>query len=125
LAIILLSVVPAQHAAAPTGYSEKLNVFIAGSSAYWYFTFAGVNASSKLSGFEKSPGLSWYNVTAIKTTGWASDFQIFGPAGYNVLPVPSVPSQGLFLTIGSDTYAHALAAATRLNSYFLSSFVST
>lgn len=135
LALMLLAASPAQHSNASValpavqsnasvGYTEKLNVFIAGSSAYWYFTFAGINGSSKLKAFENSPGLSWYNVTAIDTTGWVSDFQIFGPEGYNLLPVPFIPQQGLFLTIGSDSYADALTAAGRLDSYFMAAFVS-
>jgi hypothetical protein len=83
-----------------------------------------VNGSSRLAQFEGSPGLSWYNVTAIRATTWQSDFQVFGPKGYNLLPVPFVPSQGLFLTLGSDSYSDALAAAGRLDAYLLSSFVS-
>jgi hypothetical protein len=124
LAIMLLATLPVQQSKAASPYSEKLNVFIAGSSAYWYFSFTGINGSSKLSRFEGSPGLGWYNVTAITTTNWKSDFQIFGPEGYNLLPVPFAPSQGLFLTLGSDSYSDALAAAGRLDSYFTAAFVS-
>ena len=128
LTLMLLAALPAnlpvQQSWASSAYSEKLNVFVAGSSAYWYFTFTGVNGSNKLAQFEASPGLSWYNVTAIETTKWTSDLQIFGPEGYNLLPVPFTPSQGLFLTLGSDSYSDALAAAGNLNAYFVSSFVS-
>ncbi len=124
LTLILLAALPVQQSRASSTYSEKLNVFIAGSSAYWYFTFTGVNGSSKLTQFESSPGLRWYNVTAIMTTRWRSDFQIFGPKGYNLLPVPFIPSQGLFLNLSSDSYSDALAAAGRLDAYLLSSFVS-
>ena len=123
-ALLLLAALPVHYSLASGGYSEKLNVFIAGSSAYWYFTFIGVNGTNHLTNFESSPGLSWYNVTAIKTTGWLSDFQIFGREGYNLLPVPSTPSQGLFLTLGSDSYADALLAANRLDPYFTATFVS-
>ena len=121
---MLLATLPVQHSVASSVYSERLNVFIAGSSAYWYLTFTGVNGSTKLAQFESSPGLSWYNVTAIRTTTWKSDFQIFGPKGYNLLPVPFIPSQGLFLTLGSDSYSDALAAAGTLDAYLMSSFVS-
>jgi hypothetical protein len=121
---MLLTALPVQQSRASSAYSEKLNVFIAGSSAYWYFTFNGVNGSSKLTQFEGSPGLSWYNVTAIRTTTWQSDFQVFGPKGYNLLPVPFIPPQGLFLTLGSDSYSDALVAAGRLDAYLVSSFVS-
>jgi hypothetical protein len=122
--LMLLAALPVQQSRASNPYSEKLSIFIAGSSAYWYFTFTGVNGSSKLVQFEGSPGLSWYNVTAIMTTSWKSDFQIFGPKGYNLLPVPFIPPEGFFLSIGSDSYSDALVAAGRLDAYLLSAFVS-
>ena len=121
---MLLTAVPARVAQGQGGYSEKLNVYVSGSSAMWSFTFAGLNGSAKLSSFESTPGLSWYNVTAIKTTSMLSDMQIFGPDGYNLLPVPFTPSQGLFLTVGSDSYGDASASAKALDSYLLTSFVS-
>jgi hypothetical protein len=121
---MVLSAFPLQQVQSQGAYSEKLNVFIAGSDALWYFTFTGINGSSKLSTLESTPGLAWYNVTAIKTTGWKSDFQLFGSKGYNLLPVPFTPSQGLFLTVGSDSYADASAAASALSSNMLTSFVS-
>ncbi len=124
VALMMLSALPAQPALAATPYTEKLNVYIAGSSALWYFTFGGINGSSKLTALESSPGLSWYNITAIKTGSWLSDFQVFGPRGYNLLPVPFIPSQGLFLTVGSDTFADASGAASALGSYLLTSFTS-
>lgn len=124
LALILLAAAPVQQVRAQTGYSEQLQVDIAGSSALWYMTFTGVNATSKLSAFESTPGLSWFNVTAIDTAGWTSDFQVFGPNGYDLLPVPFLPSQGAFLTVGSDSFADALAAASSLDAYLFTAFVS-
>ncbi len=124
VALMMLSALPAQPVLAASAFTEKLNVFVAGSSALWYFTFGGINGSSKLTALESSPGLSWYNITAIKTGSWQSDFQVFGPRGYNLLPVPFVPSQGLFLAVGSDTFADASAAASALGSYLLTSFTS-
>ncbi|MDA4125806.1 MAG: hypothetical protein OK452_01185 [Thaumarchaeota archaeon] len=124
VALMVLSAFPLQQVQGQGAYSEKLNVFIAGSDALWYFSFNGINGSSKLSALESTAGLAWYNVTAIKTTGWKSDFQLFGTKGYNLLPVPFTPSQGLFLTVGSDSYADASAAASALGSYMLTSFVS-
>jgi len=121
---MVLSALPLQQVQGQGVYSEKLSVFIAGSDALWYFSFTGINGSAKLSALESTPGLAWYNVTAIKTTGWKSDFQLFGTKGYNLLPVPFTPSQGLFLKVGSDSYADASAAASALGSYMLTSFVS-
>jgi len=113
---------PVQEAVAANSYTEKLNVYLAGPDALWYFTFGGLNGSSKLSSLESTPGLSWYNITAIKTTGWSSDFQAFGPSGYNLLPVPFIPSQGLFLSVGSDSFSDAAMAASALDSYLFTSF---
>lgn len=124
LALFVFAALPSQQAHAQSSYTEKLNVYIAGSDALWYFTFGGVNGSSHLSALESTPGLSWYNITAVSTTGWQSDFQVFGPRGYNLLPFPYVTPQGLFLTVGSDTYADASAAANALDSYLLTNFVS-
>jgi len=119
-----LSAIPVQVASAKGAYSERLTVFTSGSIALWEMTFTGINGSSHLSALESAPGLSWYNISAISTANWVSDMQIFGPSGYNLLPVPFVPSQGLFLTVGSDSFSDASAAANGLDSYLLTSFKS-
>jgi len=119
-----LSAIPAQVAQAKGAYTERLTVFTSGSLALWEMTFTGINGSSHLSALESTPGLSWYNISAVSTTGWTSDMQIFGPMGYDLLPAPYVPSQGLFLTVGSDSYSDASAAAIALDSYLLTSFKS-
>jgi hypothetical protein len=124
VALMLLASTPVRVAHGQGGYTEKLNVFVAGSDALWYFTFGGINGSSSLSTLESTPGLSWYNVTAIDTTGWQSDYQVFGPEGYNLLPVPFIPPEGLFLKVGSDSFNDASAAASALDSYLLTGFVS-
>jgi len=124
VALMLITAIPVQVAQGQGAYSERLNVFISGSNALWYFTFGGISGSSSLSSLESAPGLSWYNLTAIKAAGWQSDFQVFGPRGYNLVPVPFVPSQGMFLTIGSDSFGDASAAAKALDSYFVTDFSS-
>ncbi|MDE1852945.1 MAG: hypothetical protein KGI38_04250 [Thaumarchaeota archaeon] len=124
VALMVLAALPGQVAQAQGTYTEKLNVYVAGSDALWYFTFGGVNSSSHLSPLESVPGLSWYNVTAIDTRGWQSDFQVFGPKGYNLLPVPFVPPEGMFLTVGSDSFADASAAAAAIDPYLSTNFVS-
>lgn len=113
-----------EAAHAQSSYSEKLNVYLAGSDALWYFTFGGVNGSSHLAALESTPGLSWYNVTAVSTSGWQSDFQVFGSRGYDLLPVPYLTPQGVFLQVGSDSYADASAAASALDSYLFTTLIS-
>ncbi|QQG49234.1 MAG: hypothetical protein HY247_02680 [archaeon] len=124
ISLMLVSALPVLKAGAAVPYTEKLSVSVAGSSALWYLSFSHVNASSKLSALESTSGVTWYNVTAVKTTAWKSDFQVFGAAGYGLYPAPFVPSQGLFLTVGADSFDHAQAAAKGLDSYLLSAFVS-
>ena len=124
VALFLLAALPAHVVQAQSSYTEKLNVYVAGDSALWYITFTGLNDSSQLSGLQSSQGLRWYNITAIDTTRWPSDFQVFGPSGYGLLPVPFIPTQGLFLTLGSDSYNDASASAATLDSYFMTSFTS-
>jgi hypothetical protein len=121
---MLLSAFPASPANGQGSYSEKLSVFVSGSNALWYFTFGGINGSSHLSALESAPGLAWYNVTAVKTTGWQSDFQVFGSRGYGLLPFPYTPSQGLFLSVGSDSFADASAAASSAGAFLVTNFVS-
>ena len=122
VALMVLASIPVHVATAQGAYSEKLTVFVSGSLALWEMSFSGINGSSHLSALESAPGLSWYNISAISTTAWSSDMQVFGPRGYNLLPVPFVPSQGLFLTVGSDSFGDASAAASALNSYLVTSF---
>jgi hypothetical protein len=124
LALMLFAAFPGPGVRAQTPYAEKLTAYVAGSNALWFMTFSGVNGSSRLSALESTQGLNWYNVTAIKTTSWVSDYQVFGSEGYNLLPVPFTPSEGVFFTAGSDSYADALSAASALNSYLLADFVS-
>ncbi len=124
VALMMFAALPFQGSRAAGAYSEKLDVFVAGSNALWYMTFHGINGSARLTTFESAPGLGWYNLTAIRTGNWQPDFQVFGPQGYNLLPVPFVPPDGLFLTVGSDSYADALSAVNALDSYMLAAFVS-
>ena len=87
--------------------------------------FDGVNVTaSGLVAVEAIKGVSWYNVTAIETTGWSSDFQIFGHEGYDLIPVPFLPSQGAFLSVGASNYSEAASAATAFDSYMFTTFVS-
>ncbi len=122
---IALSAIPVGPSAAAGPYSEKLTAYVAGSSAFWFFTFDGINVTvPAVATVEGIQGVNWYNVTALKTTSWSSDFQIFGPNGYNVIPVPFVPSQGAFLAVGASDYSSAASAAAAFNSYLYTSFVS-
>ena len=121
---MIMTVVPLQVSHGQGNYTEKLNVFVSGSDALWYFTFGGINNATSLSTLDSTPGLNGYNLTAIKTTTWSPDFQAFGPGGYNLIPVPSVQTQGMFLNVSAHTFNDASTAASALDSYLLTHFMS-
>ncbi|MBI3859867.1 MAG: hypothetical protein HY296_06505 [Thaumarchaeota archaeon] len=124
LATMLFATVPMREATAAGTYSEHFDAYFAGTNALWWLSFGGINASSHLSALEAIPGVTFYNVTAIKTDSWVSDFQVFGENGYDLVPVPFVPSEGLFLTVGANSYGDAASAATALDAYLLTSLKS-
>jgi hypothetical protein len=125
VSMMLLPAVPlSTHAVAP-GSAQRLSVYVAGSDAAWFMTISSVNLTNRhFAAVESVAGVSWYNLTAIDTTSWSSDFQVFGPQGYNILPVPFVPLQGAFLSVGASSYSDASAAAAGFGSYLLTSFSS-
>ncbi len=107
-------------------YTERIDAYVAGTDALWLIQLGGVNVTnSRVASAESIAGLNSYNLTAIKTTSWVSDYQSFGPQGYGVLPVPFVPPQGVFLTVGASSFSDASGAATQFGSYLLTSFEST
>jgi hypothetical protein len=124
LSLGVLPLAPGGIAALPSGYTERLAVYAAGSNALWYVTLSGVNASAPaITRAEATSGLSAYNLTAIKTTSWDSDFQVFGPQGYNLLRLPFIPDQGLFLTLSASNASAATSAVSAFDSYLAAAFV--
>ncbi len=128
LSLVIVPMLPLSQSQAASGtsnYSEKVNVYVSGSNAYWQMRLSGVNASNPyLTDVEALQGLSWYNVTAIKTSSWLGDFQAFGPQGYNVIPVPYLPPQGLFLSVGATSYGTAAQAVGYFDHYLTTTFTS-
>jgi hypothetical protein len=123
ISLALLPAVPATTHAAAGGFSESLSVYVAGSNAAWFLSIGNVNVSNPyVASVESIPGVISYNLTAIDTTSWTSDFQVFGAQGYNVIPVPFVPLQGAFLNVVATSYPDASLAASRFGSYLVTSF---
>ncbi len=119
LSLALAPVLVLAPVSAQSQYSEKVDVYTAGSSAYWFMTMDRLSsAPANLTAAEASAGLSSYRLLAMSTQSAVSDFQVFGLDGYNVLKVPSMPAQGLFLTVN----ASSASAASPLVSYFASRF---
>jgi hypothetical protein len=113
---------PVAIAAGP-GYREQVKVYIAGSDALWSMSFTGINASApQVSALEQIPGVSSYNVTAVRSNGWAPASQLFGASGYNVIKLPFIPVDGLIFEVSAPDYATAVKAAAQMDSYFTASF---
>jgi len=123
LALAIVPVLPERPATGTSPYSERLDVYIAGSDAFWQMRLTGVNATNSVfSKVESTAGLDWYNVTMVKTTGWGSDFQIFGPGGYDLLPVPVTTQQAIYLQVDASSFSAALSVAQDFGPYFVTSF---
>ncbi len=124
---IMFSLVPLilPGVAAPaSSYSESLSIYTAGNSAFWYVRLNGVNATKAIALADATTTLTGYSVTAVKTVAWVSDFQVFGPAGYNLLKLPFVPDQGFFLTVNASSYSSASSVALTFDQYLAAAFSS-
>jgi hypothetical protein len=127
LALVLsLALVP-MFASAPVRaqgqYTERLDVYTAGSNAYWLMTLNRLNSTvPNLASAESSAGLSAYRLVALSTQAATSDLQVFGIDGYNVLHVPSMPSQGLFLTVNASSSSAAAPVVSFFGNRFATAF---
>lgn len=106
-----------------TQYSEKIDVYIAGNHALWSLTFSGINVTKQISEIENVQGINSYNLTAIDTSNWLSDYQIYGPNGYNIINLPYIPVSGIFLTVNSSSSVQADLFAQNISKYFYTQFV--
>ena len=77
--MIIAGLPAVQPTSASTPFTETFTGYVSGSNALWWLSFNGINATSSLAAAEASPGLLWYNLSAIRTTTWVQDFQLFGP----------------------------------------------
>ena len=122
--MFLVTFLPVQGHGASQPYTERLTGFVAGSDALWFMQFGGVNVTAPKIVAAEAPGVTAYNLTVIQTTSWTSDMQVFGPNGYNLIPVPFIPQQGAFLNVAAASYDVAKTAASQFGQYLLTSFIS-
>jgi hypothetical protein len=119
LSLALAPVLTLAPVSAQSQYTERVDVYTAGSNAYWTMTMNQLNSTiPNLSTAEATAGLTSYRLLAMTTQSATSDFQVFGVDGYNLLKVPSMPAQGLFLTVN----ASSASAASPLVSLFANRF---
>jgi uncharacterized repeat protein (TIGR01451 family) len=125
--VLSLSVIPAVQLAtaqASNQYSERLDVYTAGSSAFWLATFSGANVTvpKTVGAVESISGVNSYSLTALQTTSAVPSSQFFWPDIYGVLKVPFVPDQGAFLTVSANSAGDAASAVTSFDAYLGASF---
>jgi uncharacterized repeat protein (TIGR01451 family) len=124
--VVSLALVPVLASApvrAQGQYTERIDVYTAGSSAYWLMTMDRLNGTlTGLSSAEASSGASSYRLVALSSQSLSTDLQVFGVDGYNVLGVPSLPSQGIFLTVNASSSSSASALANYFSGRFATSF---
>src|SRR5205814_1938824 len=120
--VFILPAFSISHAAGPSGYSEGLNVYVAGSNALWSLNFQGANSTHGISEVESQSGLTSYTLTVLKTSNLLSDFQVFFRDGYKLVNLPFVPDQGAFLTVKADSSATSDKVASLFNDYPKTSF---
>ena len=99
-------------------YSERLDIYTAGSSGYSLVSLSPVNASKpSIVAAESVAGVSAYQLTAIKTASATPGSELFWVDGYNVLKLPFVPTNGVFLNVTASSKEAAQSAATSFDSF--------
>src|SRR6267378_1189095 len=98
-------------------YSERLDIYTAGSSGYSLVSLSPVNATkSAIVAAESVAGMSAYELTAIKSSSAAASAQLFWGDGYRVLKLPFIPQAGVFLNVTATSQSAARSAAAGFDS---------
>jgi uncharacterized repeat protein (TIGR01451 family) len=113
--------------AAPSApFSQRLDLYLAGSNDYWQVTLSPVNATRpSIVAAESVSGVTAYQVTAIEGSTSLVGSQLFFSQGYNVAKVPFLPYSGIFLNLTASSQSAAAAAASDFDSLFGANFVLT
>jgi hypothetical protein len=119
---LVLSSIPYAISQTNNSFSESMDVYVAGNHALWTVTFTNINVSKDVRHFEQVPGINSFNITALNTLNWLSDFQIFGPYGYNTLELPFIPNSGVFLSVVSSGRDASDKLASEVGSYLYTQF---
>lgn len=123
LSLALVPVLATVPVHAQSGYTERLNVYTAGDDAFWYITMGRLaHTPSSITTVESTAGLTSFSLVAMSSTGATSDLQVFGVNGYNLLHLPSAPSEGLFLTVNASTPSADAPVVSEFSSVFATNF---
>jgi len=125
--VLSVSIIPALQltSAQPTKYTERLDIYTAGSMALWLATFSGPNvtiSNPSVVAAESVAGLNSYSLTAMSTASATTGSQLFWPDGYGILKVPFVPSQGAFLTLDASSAGAAQSVVASFDAYIGADF---
>ncbi len=123
LSLALVPVLASVPVHAQSGYTEKLTVYTAGEDAFWCITMGGLATTpSSITTVESTTGLTSFSLIAMSSSGLTSDLQVFGANGYNLLHLPSTPSEGLFLTVNASASTADAAVVSDFDSLFVTNF---
>jgi len=123
LSLALVPVLASVPVHAQSQYAERLDVYTAGQNAFWSISVNRLGVTlPALASVESTTGLTAYRLVAVSTQGAVSDFQIFGVDGYNMLRLPSSPSEALFLTVNATSTSSQAAILSTLGAEFGTEF---
>jgi uncharacterized repeat protein (TIGR01451 family) len=98
-------------------FSERLDIYTAGTNDYWLVTLNPVNATKPdIIAAESVAGVSAYELTAIQTSTASSGSPLFWSDGYGVVKLPFMPYSGVFLNVTATSQSAAQSAASDFDS---------
>jgi Translocon-associated protein beta (TRAPB) len=105
-------------------YSERLDLYTAGSNAYWQVNVSPVNATRPaIVSAESVSGVSAYELTAMTSSAATASSQLFWGDGYHVIKLPFIPTTGVFLNVTASSKSAALSAAAAFGPLFGADFL--
>ncbi len=112
-----LTVYPTPLGFSQTDYSEDISVTMIGNTAYWEVNMRGGNYSTPgLSEAERgAAGVSRYWLSAVDSSNWSSEYELFSNSGFNLLGFDALPASGVFLKVEANSFESARAFADSLN----------
>ncbi len=113
-------------AAPSTPFTQRLDVYVAGSNDYWVVTLNPVNASrAAITAAESVAGVSAYQLTAVAGSASTVGSLLFFSGAYNVARLPTLPYSGVFLNVTATSLPAAQSVASNFDKLFGTYFAQT
>lgn len=113
-------------AAPSTPFTQRLDVYVAGSNDYWMVTLNPVNASRPdIAAAESVAGVSAYELIGVAGSASTVGSLLFFSNGYNTARLPTLPYSGIFLNVTATSQSAAQSAASSFDKLFGADFVQT